>query len=173
MIATGILGPSDHVELLDGEIVHMTPKGPAHATAVGLVRQALQARLPASCHIRTEQPFALEDRTMPEPDVTVVQGGPRDYRDTHPTTAWLIVEIADSGLARDREHKLGLYARAQVGAYWIVNIAERRLEVYQHPASSAASPTGWSYQHRTLLRPDEEVVAFPGAPPVAVTDLLP
>lgn len=173
MVTAGILGPSDHVELLDGEIVIMTPEGTAHATAVGLVCDALQARLPEHFHIRTEQPFGLEDRSEPEPDVVVVPGGRRDYRNSHPTTARLLVEVADSSLERDQQHKLAIYARAQVAEYWILNLVEGQLEISRQPIPSSESRTGWSYHHRTVLRPNDEVVPFPDAAPIRVQDLLP
>ncbi len=173
MVSTGILGPSDHVELLDGAIVLMTPKGTAHATAVGLVCDALQARLPPNLHIRTEQPFGLEDRSEPEPDVVVVPGSRRDYGHAHPTTARLLVEVADTSLAQDQQQKLLLYARAQVAEYWILNLLQRQLEIHRQPVPSPQSATGWTYRHRTILTAGQQIIPFPDTAPIPVEDLVP
>jgi Uma2 family endonuclease len=124
--------------------------------------------------VRAQLPVALDDESEPEPDVSVVPGDPRDYRDAHPARPVLIVEVALSRLRFDREHKGSLYARARVADYWIVNIPDRRLEVYREPAPDGAARFGWRYGHAAALGPDERVapLALPGAA-VTVAELLP
>src|SRR4029079_13613939 len=102
-----------------------------HATAIQLVQQVLTTLLGAGWSVRAQLPLALDDDSEPEPDVCVVAGDPRDYRDAHPEHPALIVEVALSRVSFDREHKGSLYARAGVADYWIVNVRERRLEVYR------------------------------------------
>lgn len=86
----------------------------------------------------------------------------------------LIVEVARSSLAFDRQQKGGLYARAGLADYWIVNLAARVLEVYRRPVRSASARHGWKYRNVRLLKPGAMVspLAAPGAR-IAVADLLP
>jgi Uma2 family endonuclease len=134
MIETGILTEYDHVELLDGWILKMSPIGPPHATAVNLVIAALQNVLPAGWFVRAQSPVTLES-SEPEPDITVVGGGIRDYLSHHPYPADidLLVEVADSTLEFDRLQKRLCYAAAGIAEYWILNLIDRRLEVFRDP----------------------------------------
>ncbi len=106
--------------------------------------------------------------------MAVVAGKPRDYLTSHPTTAALVVEVADTTLAFDRRQKGSLYARAGILDYWIVNLVNRVLEVYRLPAADASAPLGYSYRERIRLTAGEAVspLAFPAAT-IAVADLLP
>lgn len=81
-------------------------------------------------------PLALDEHSEPEPDISVVTGTPRDYKEAHPKTAVLIVEIADAFLSFDLENKRRLYARVGIPEYWIVNLIDQRVEVFRHPKAS-------------------------------------
>jgi Uma2 family endonuclease len=98
-----------------------------------------------------DAPLALDDDSEPEPDLAMVPGEPRDYVPAHPSTAPLVVEVADSSLRLDRRLKAGLYARARIPDYWIVNLAERALEVHRDPAPAASNEIGWAYRSITRL----------------------
>lgn len=134
MIDTGILTDDDPVELLDGLLVPKMPKKPLHRATTRLVRQALEAILPAGWYVDSQEPITLEN-SEPEPDVMIVRGDTRDYLDRHPGPAdlALVVEIADATLQRDRELKQRLYARAGIPVYWLVDLPARRVEVYGEP----------------------------------------
>jgi Uma2 family endonuclease len=174
LVDLGAFQPGDHVELVGGHLVVREPQATPHATAIRLVEEALRPIFGAGWDVRSQLPVALDDDSEPEPDVSVVPGGPRDYLASHPTRAALIVEIAASSLALDREHKGSLYARARVADYWIVNLVDRVLEVYRDPAASAEAPFGWRYATLLRLGPADAVspLALPAAP-IAVADLLP
>ncbi len=174
LIEAEILGPADRIELLGGAMIVKEPQYSLHATAIQLVQRVLTAALGAGWSVRPQLPIALDDESEPEPDICVVPGDPRDYRDAHPERPVLIVEVALSRLRFDREHKGSLYARAQIVDYWIVNIPDRRLEVYRDPAPDAAAPFAWRYGRVVTLGPDERVapLAVPSAY-VIVADLLP
>jgi Uma2 family endonuclease len=103
-----------------------------------------------------------------------VPGRPADYRHAHPARPVLAVEVAESSLAFDREHKASLYARAEIQDYWIVNLVDRVLEVYRDPGPNPSTPYGWRYRSVATLAPPAVVVplSFPSAQ-VAVGDLLP
>ena len=125
------------VELLEGEIIEMSPIDSAHSTAVGLAEDLLDEAFAVGYHVRVQQPLDLGDPTEPEPDVAVVAGSIRDYEEAHPRTAELVVEVASSSLRYDRERKAASYARAGIPEYWIVNLAERQVEVHRDPRPAA------------------------------------
>jgi Uma2 family endonuclease len=137
MIAAGIFASGDRVELVDGEILQMTPQGSVHATVIQLVHDALRLAFGPTFSIRQQLPIALAADSEPEPDLAVVLGNPLDYWDAHPATALLLVEISDTTLERDRQRKGSLYARAGVQDYWIVNLIDRCVEVYREPHQGA------------------------------------
>ena len=141
MLHTGILTEDDPVELLEGWIVAKMTRNPAHDTALALVHAALSAALPAGWICRGQSAVTTND-SEPEPDVAVVRGPIRRYATSHPRPddAALVVEVADSTLARDRTLKARLYARAAVPIYWIVNIPDRQIEVYTDPTGASAEP---------------------------------
>src|SRR5688500_14289459 len=95
MIEAGILTPDDRVELIDGEILTVTPQGSAHATSVSLASGALRIAFDDSVYVRVQLPLATDGESEPEPDVAVVSGSPRDHCDAHPQAALLVVEISD------------------------------------------------------------------------------
>jgi Uma2 family endonuclease len=164
----------ERLELLDGLLVVREPQGSPHAAIVTHVAQVLAAAFGSRWHPRVHAPLALDDDSEPEPDVAVVAGGPRDHVRAHPSTAALVVEVADSSLRLDRRVKGGLYARARLREYWIVNLVEGALEVYRDPQPAAKAAHGWAYRSVEILRPPARVtpLAAPGAL-IAVADLLP
>ena len=164
LIETGFLGPGDKIELLGGQLCVSEPQNNPHATAISLGLEAIRHALAPGWHVRVQLPIALDDESEPEPDLAVVSGGPRDYAD-HPSRPALVVEVADSSLALDREHKGSLYARARLPEYWIVNLVDRVLEVHRESGPDAGAPYGWAYRVVLTLGPDEHVtpLAAPSA----------
>ena len=170
----GLFREGDPVELVGGHLVVKEPQHTPHATAVRLVARALEAVFTGGWDVRAGLPIALDPDSEPEPDVSVVRGGPRDYLEDHPARPVLVVEVAASSLAFDRRHKGSLYARAGLPDYWIVNLVDRRLEVNREPAPDPAAEYGWSYRTVVVLSP-RDLVAPLAAPrfSVRVADLLP
>lgn len=167
MVEAGILGPEDRVELVAGEILTMSPQNSPHATAVRLVENALRFAFPAGHDVRAQLPLALSEDSEPEPDVMVVAGSPRDYRDAHPSTALLVVEIGDSTLSLDRGLKKSIYARAGIPEYWILNLLSGVLEVYREPRDG-------EYASASTLGPRDTICPLSSpAVTVLVADLLP
>ena len=145
MIDAGVLTTEDRVELIDGEIVTMTPHKSRHATGVRLAEIALRRAFGEDFDVRTQLPLALDPVSEPEPDLAVVTVTPRDYRDAHPSTALLILEVADASLAFDRSAKASLYARAGIEDYWLLNLVESILQVHRNPEPAIGSSSGWRY----------------------------
>jgi Uma2 family endonuclease len=119
-----------HVELLYGRLVSMSPQGEPHTYSVSQLMTLLVRALGDRARVRVQAPFAAPDASEPEPDLAVVDPG--DYLEGHPETARLIVEVAETSLARDRA-KARLYASAGVAEYWIVNLSEHVVEVHRGP----------------------------------------
>src|SRR5438132_5435755 len=174
LIDLGILHEDEPIELLAGQMLVAEPKTPLDSTAIGLAGDALRVAFGDGWLVCTHNPIAVDDESEPEPDVMVVAGQIRDYRDAHPERAALVVEVALSSLAFDRRHKGSLYARAGVADYWIVNLVDRTVEVYRQPAADVSAAFGWRYFDVATLRPGDTV--SPLARPditVAVRELLP
>lgn len=174
LVECEILGTEDRIELLGGEMIVKEPQHRPHVTAIQLVARALRQAFGPGWDVQIRAPVALDEESEPEPDVSVVPGDPRDYGMAHPTSPVLIVEVSLSRLGFDREHKGSLYARARIADYWIVNLPDRRIEVYREPVPDGAAPFGWRYGRHVTLAPDERVspLAQPAAD-IAVADLLP
>jgi Uma2 family endonuclease len=146
MIRSGILTSNDPVELLAGWLVHKMPKNPPHRIATRVAQKAIEAIIPAGWYVDAQEPITLED-SEPEPDVAVVRGETRLYRDRHPgpEDIALVVEVADTTLERDRGVKRRVYARAGIPIYWIINLVESVIEVYQSPSGTGEDA---DYAHR-------------------------
>ena len=174
LVDQGFFRSDERLELLDGRLVVREPQGSPHVTAVGLALDALQRAFGRVFHVRVQAPIAAADDSELEPDLAVVRGTRRLYRDTHPGSAVLIVEIADSSLVLDRRRKGAVYARAGVADYWIVNLRDRVLEVYRAPIRAASPRIVWKYRSVRVLH--EGGTVSPLAAPAArirVRDLLP
>lgn len=166
LVGLGAFDPDQRVELIEGEIVDMAPQKPPHAVALSLLHDALRQAYEKTFVIRAQAPLSLDKRSAPEPDIAVVLGNPRDFLNSHPQMALLVVEIAETTLAYDRSTKLALYARNQISEYWILNLIENTLEVYRAPQKVI-------YAERMVLKKGESV-SPPGAIAVIkVEEILP
>ncbi len=166
LIEQGVFQEDERLELIEGEILEMTPQNARHAGTIQLVYEALDAALAEGYCLRVQLPLALGQDSEPEPDVAVVAGRPRDYLGAHPATAALVVEVADSSLAFDRHRKLPLYARHGIPEVWLVNVAEGRLEVFR-------APEGDGFTEHRVAAHGEQLSSAALRGPVAVADLLP
>jgi Uma2 family endonuclease len=167
MVEVGAFRPDARLELIEGEIIEMSPQGSRHATTVRRFEEALRSTFREGFDVRSQLPLALSASSEPEPDVCVVLGHFDDYLDAHPTEAVLLVEVSDATLALDRTVKLAVYAAAGVPEYWIANLPDACLEVYRDPA-------GDTYRTKTTLR-HGDTVAPEAQPkhPIPVADLIP
>lgn len=135
----GLLDEMDRIELLEGCLVPKMTRSPQHAYAIELLSDLLQRILPAGWRIRVQLPITTPD-SEPEPDLAIVR---RDRQSTgHPTSVdvGLVIEVSDSSLSQDRVDKARLYARAGIVEYWVLNLRDRQLEVFQHPSELQTVP---------------------------------
>ncbi|MEM1120383.1 MAG: Uma2 family endonuclease, partial [Bacteroidota bacterium] len=152
MAEVGILKEEDKVELLNGEIIKMSPIGSLHAGYLYIIDELLGDALGKKVHINNQSAIRLGPFSEPEPDVTVLKRR-RDYyltRLPRPQDAYLIVEVADSSLEKDRTYKAPLYAKAEIPEYWILNIAHKQIEVFRQPKNGV-------YQEQIVKKINEEV----------------
>ncbi|MGE5187288.1 MAG: Uma2 family endonuclease [Acidobacteriota bacterium] len=123
----------EHVELLRGMLVEMSPQGGRHGTVCAWLAQRLSIALGMSLEVRPQLPFAADDWSEPEPDVAVAR---RDHSiDEHPGAALLLIEVSQTSLRKDRGVKLQIYAQAGVPEYWIVDLTTMTVEVYSQPTA--------------------------------------
>jgi Uma2 family endonuclease len=174
LIEAEFFRPDDRIELIGGHMVVKEPQHSPHAAGISRVQRVLERTFGSGWYVRVQMPLALDDESEPEPDVSVVSGDFEDYVDAHPASAVLVVEVALSRLRFDRGHKSSVYARAHIADYWIVNIPDRRLEVYREPMPDAAATFGWRYGLAITLAHEQRVtpLALPAAA-IAVAELLP
>jgi len=171
MIESGAFTEDDRLELLEGWVVRKMAKGPAHEYTTGQTDALLRERLPAGWHVRNQAPITLHE-SEPEPDLSVVRGSRSDYRHQHPRAGdiALVVEVSDTTLTTDRL-KSRTYAAEGIPEYWIVNLAERCVEVHRRPTTS-----GEGYGDRKVFGQGAEipfVVDGHDCGRVAIADLLP
>ena len=161
MGAAGIFSEDDRVELLDGEIVQMTLIGSRHAAWVDRLTRFLMSQAGERAIVRAQSPTRLDDRTEPQPDITLVKPKPDFYEHAHPgpDDVLLLIEVAETSLKLDRQVKLPLYARAGIREVWIVDLGGKNLDVYRHPSaegcpavmrSGAAPLSPEAFPHLTL-----------------------
>lgn len=165
---TGILDEDDRVELLDGEIVQMTPIGPVHASIVDRLTRLLVQRLGDRAVVRVQNPIRLNPHSEPQPDLVVARDRADFYASSHPAPddVLLVVEVADSSLALDRAVKMPLYARARVPEVWLIDLAARVVVVHR-------DPRGGAYADVHTASPDEQLrIEALDDVAVTVTDVL-
>lgn len=168
MIAAGIYTENDRIELLNGEIIEIMPKGPKHSVLNDLVADLFKEKLGNQVYVRSQNPIVLDNVSEPEPDIVVVKPPSKNYIKSHPTPddIFLIMEISDTTLAYDRTNKADAYARNGIQQYLVLNLQNETLEDYREPDAD-----GFQYK-RTLRKGDTfDLVAFPEIE-VSIDDLF-
>lgn len=138
MADTGILHEDDRVELIDGEIVRMSPVGAQHAGTTKKLNRLLSRALGDAAVIGVQDPVRLADDTEPEPDISVLRPRADFYTESLPVPAEivLLIEVADTSLLADRVVKIPRYARAGIAEVWLVDLDHRRIERYRRPSAA-------------------------------------
>jgi len=146
----GLLTEDDDIELLEGYLINKMSRNPPHDGVLSDLAEILGAQRPHDWRIRSQCAITLPD-SEPEPDLALVRPDPDRYRNRHPYPAdvGLVIEVSDSSLEGDRQDKCRIYARAGLVRYWIVNIPDRQIEVYEQPSGPTAAP---AYALRTDYR---------------------
>jgi Uma2 family endonuclease len=162
------------VELIEGQVIEMSAMHGPHATALTLAYETLSDVFGKGWVVRIQLPITISGISEPEPDVAIVAGKARHFKESHPTSAALVVEVADSSIEYDRDFKGSLYAKAGIADYWIINLLQEQVEVYRRPIADSEAEFGVSYGDKLIFRRGDLVkpLAKPKAA-IAVDDLLP
>lgn len=135
MADAGVFAPDERTELIDGEIIVMTPPGERHASLVDRLTMLFARGAGEEYIVRVQNPLRLTARSEPQPDVALLRFRDDYYVSGHPGPgdSLVVVEVADSSLSFDRGYKRGLYARSGVREYWVVDARRGTVTVYTDP----------------------------------------
>lgn len=135
MAETGIIKPTDRVELIEGKIITMSPMKSAHAATVNRLGDILKHLITQKVNIREEKAVTLGTHSEPEPDITIAKFRDDYYEEAHPTAKdiFVLIEVSLSTQKYDRETKVPLYANYNIPEVWIVDLKEKSIEVYEKP----------------------------------------
>ena len=155
MIEAGLLTENDRLELLEGYLVEKMTVNPPHSFTTDQLRDELMSIVGQHYFVKSQQPITTED-SEPEPDVMVVKGKKRSFVNRHagPGDVPLVIEVSDATLHQDQTWKKRIYAQANIPVYWVVNLADRQIEVYTEPSGASANPT---YRHLVTYQEDDEI----------------
>jgi len=182
MIKSGVIQEGEPYELLDGILVRKQRNasgedpmtiGDEHWWVVNMLGRLAHTLEKRGCHIRLQQPITIPDHDEPEPDAAIIRGAIEDYRGRHPGPADVlcVIEVADASLRRDRMIKQRIYASAAISQYIIINLSQRRVELYSQPV-----PDKGQYADKRIISAKEKLSLPTGTSkrlPVPLKQLLP
>lgn len=163
MIEAGILDEDDRVELWEGKIISKNRKSPIRASSIQRSSNFLLDLLGDRAEIRVQLPVILGNDSEPEPDLAVVKFDAHEYSFRHPEVAdiYLLIEVADSTIAKDRKQKARIYAKNRVLEYWILDLQKRQVYVFRQPEEN-------TYREELVLNSSDSI-AMQAFPDVAIT----
>lgn len=169
MIEAGIYTENDRIELINGRIVEIMPKGPKHTSANSRIVRFLIKLFDEKVIVRNQDPIVLDDFSEPEPDIVLANWDDKEYSENHPTPPdiLLVMEISDTTLAYDREDKARAYSRSGIQQYLLLNLQNETIEDYREP-----SPDGYQFKRTHRSGDALNLVAFPEIE-IEVVNLLP
>jgi Putative restriction endonuclease len=168
-----IIVNTDYEIVRKGEDLIMTMNNP-HAVAIRLILAVLHKIFDENYLIDSQLPLNFGDDAEPEPDIAVIQGNPRDFIESHPQNATLIIEVSDTTLYYDRNRKASLYAKFLIQDYWVLNLKNRKLEVYRSPMEDENAYYGFSFSEKQTFSETDEVSPLAKSDArIKVADLLP
>ena len=136
---SGALNPESRYELIDGEIVMMSPISSNQSDLVSVLAEFFTKLLPDGLQCRVQQPIVIGDHSEPEPDLAIVRRRKAGYRKEHPgpCDVVLLIEVAKTSLLFDLGEKLKVYALAGIFEYWVVDVDHQTIVVHRDPAESS------------------------------------
>ncbi len=158
MHEAGVFTEGDRLELINGEITEMSPIGRKHATCVARSNKVLELKLGDRTIVWSQNPIRLVDNSEPQPDLAILKLRNDFYEDSLPTPTdiLLVIEVADSTIAYDREIKSVLYAAAGIPEMWLFDVNRKIIEGYSHPSS-----LGYKRMQRYEQNDTFSMLAFP------------
>ncbi len=157
MMKAGVLSENHRVELIEGEVLKMSPSGSRHAACVSRLDTLLHHQFGQIGIVRAQSPIHLDDFSEPQPDIALLRPRPDFYENQHPMPedVLLVIEVAETSVEYDRNVKMPLYARAGLPEAWLVNLPKNILEVFTQPVNgkykkSLKLKRGESFQSQTV-----------------------
>lgn len=141
MAEAGVISADDRIELIDGEIIEMTPMGDRHVACCTWLTNFLVPLVVGRAIVQVAAPISLSERSEPEPDLALLRWKDRYRAKATPADVLLVIEVADSSLAYDRLVKAPLYGRAGIPEYWVVDVERETVEVHDLPDASGYGRT--------------------------------
>ena len=168
MVEHGIFDEDDRVELWEGVLITMSPKGSKHANAIRRIDRIIEKTLGDKIVFSAQDPIRLDDFSEPEPDVALLAPPIENYDDRHPTPKdiYLVIEIAETSIEKDRRKAVN-YARNNICQYLLFNLNTHEIEDYREPAAD-----GYRFKQTHDRTANFNLVAFPEVQ-IKVADLLP
>lgn len=162
-----------YLELAEGEY-EMSAMSSLHFSGINVAAEVLREVFKKKYFVSVQCPINVGKDSEPEPDISVIEGKARDFKNAIPKSAALIVEVADTSLNYDRGKKASLYARAGIEDYWIIDLRDRRLEVYRRPIEDTVMFYGFGYAERIIFTEKDTVAPLiKPESKIKVVDLLP
>lgn len=169
MVEAGVLHEGEKVELIEGEIIAMSPQGSKHASSSSRAAEWFFLNFAGRCCVRIQAPIHLDDLSEPEPDIVLAATSEDYYSEHHPTPPeiLMVMEVSFSTLDFDRRRKSRVYAKAGIRQYCLLNLQARELEDYRQPSTDG-------YRSKQTYAENENftLAAFPKTS-IKVADLLP
>lgn len=158
--------------LIDGTLMEQGPMNPPHALTLEIATETIRGAFGQGWRVRAQMPLVLGQYTDPEPDIAVIAGSSRSATG-HPSTANLVVEVADTSLRFDTNEKRLLYAEAGMREYWVIDVNGRELLVFRDPQPTPNQPNSHDYLVTLALKPTDSIspLAAPTSS-IRVADLL-
>lgn len=137
MLEKGILTERDRVELVNGQIIEMSPQNPPHAAATNRAANLCNTLFAGLALVRTQTPVVLNDNSKPEPDIAIVKLDEQEYSDRHSTgnDIFLIIEISDETIYFDLNEKALAYAKSDIEDYWVIDVRRRQAHILRQPVN--------------------------------------
>lgn len=147
MVEAGVFSPDDQVELIQGEIIKMSPIGKRHAATVNRLVRLFTQLLGEDIILSPQNPIELNNNSEPQPDIALLLPRSDFYESKlpQPQDVLLLVEVADTTANYDREVKIPVYAQGGITEVWLVDLNQQCVEVYREPISNR-------YQNMQKLR---------------------
>lgn len=152
MVVAEIIFEDEPVELLNGDIVYMSPVGNIHIGCVNRINMFFSSRLAGKVIVSIQNPIEAGEFSEPEPDVAICRLREDFYASSKASAEdiLLVIEVSDSSLEKDREVKLPIYAKAGIQVCWIVNLRERQIEIYTNPEEEV-------YKKREIVKSKDRI----------------
>jgi Uma2 family endonuclease len=167
MAAFGIIQPDEKIELINGKIIYkMSPVNLRHSSTVRRLLRLLNKQFNDEVTLDIQNPIVIKNHSEPEPDLVILKFSDDDYSMNKPTSddVLIIIEVSDTTLKRDKTTKLELYASANILEYWVINLMDNCVEVFQNPK-------GKFYQKHLILT-DNDILNLPFEKTLKVSDIL-